>query len=92
MNEPKILIKLLVTLAILFTNSVSFSQVLVKGVVSDAENGEALVGANVANKATSTGTTTDFNGNFALEVSALPITIVVSYVGYNSELSCQLLE
>ncbi len=75
----------LLTLAILFIASVSFTQVVVKGNVSDDETGEALIGANVSDKATSTGTTTDALGNFMLEVSSLPITLVVSYVGYEPQ-------
>jgi len=82
MKGTTLLIKLMLAIAILFNASFVFSQVLIKGTVTDAENGDVLIGANVSDKATSSGTTTDTNGSFAMEVEKLPITLVVSYIGY----------
>ena len=59
--------------------------IAVKGTVVDA-NGEALIGASVVVKGnTSVGTVTDFDGNFAFSVPSESSTIVVSYVGMNTE-------
>ncbi|MBV5282925.1 MAG: TonB-dependent receptor [Paludibacter sp.] len=48
------------------------------------ENGEALIGVTIAIKGQSTGTVTDINGNFSLEVSQ-PSVLVVSYIGYTRQ-------
>ncbi|MFD0862990.1 TonB-dependent receptor domain-containing protein [Sungkyunkwania multivorans] len=56
----------------------------INGTVTDASNGDPLPGANVVVKGTSQGTTTDFDGNFQLEVESLPVTIVVSSVGFKA--------
>jgi iron complex outermembrane recepter protein len=60
-----------------------FSQNVLKGKVKDAETNEDLIGAAVVIKDTKIGTVTDFDGNFSLTFSqALPVTLVVSYLGY----------
>ncbi|MCF7567985.1 TonB-dependent receptor [Sabulilitoribacter arenilitoris] len=48
------------------------------------ENGQPLPGANITVKGTSIGTTTDFEGNFTLEVEDNVKTIVVSFIGYKT--------
>lgn len=53
---------------------------LVKGTVTD-ENGEPLPGVTVMVKGTSTGTITDVNGNFSLEVPSEESVLVFSFVG-----------
>lgn len=52
------------------------------GKVFDASTKEALIGASVVVKGTTTGTPTDADGNFKLEVPADAKTLSVSYVGY----------
>ncbi|MCH3970166.1 MAG: TonB-dependent receptor [Prevotella sp.] len=52
----------------------------VKGQVVD-EQGGPLIGATIRVKGVNSGTTTDLNGNFQVDVSANAI-LVVSYVGY----------
>ena len=42
----------------------------IKGVVTDAQNGEALIGATVMVEGDKSGTVTDFDGNFSLQVSS----------------------
>lgn len=49
------------------------------------ETGEGLPGVTVLLKGTNAGTTTDFNGSFALSVPAGAGTLVVSFVGYNTQ-------
>ena len=61
----------------------SFAQGI-KGTVID-ENGEAVIGATIADKKDSKNATiTDFDGNFVINVKAGQ-TIVVSYIGYETQ-------
>lgn len=52
----------------------------VTGVVKDG-GGEPVIGASVLEKGTTTGTITDLDGNFSLNVSS-QATLVISYIGY----------
>lgn len=54
----------------------------IKGEVTDAQNGEALIGATVMVEGEKGGTVTDFDGNFSLQVSSSDKKIKVSYIGY----------
>ncbi|HHW80198.1 MAG TPA: SusC/RagA family TonB-linked outer membrane protein, partial [Bacteroidales bacterium] len=55
----------------------------VKGVVADS-NGEPIIGANISIPGTTTGTITDYDGNFALTVPRGSV-LHFSYIGYNSQ-------
>ncbi len=56
----------------------------VKGRITDGTN-DVLIGANVSIKGTTTGTTSDTNGNFTLSPIANGThTIVITYVGYET--------
>ena len=57
-------------------------QKTVSGNVTD-ENGLPLPGATVIEQGTSNGTTTDFDGNFSIEVGENAV-LEVSYVGYST--------
>lgn len=54
----------------------------IKGEVTNAQNGEALIGATVIVEGEKGGTVTDFDGNFSLQVSSSAKKIKVSYIGY----------
>mgnify|MGYP003190218904 FL=1 len=54
----------------------------IKGEVTDAQNGEALIGTTVMVEGEKGGTVTDFDGNFSLQVSSSAKKIKVSYIGY----------
>ena len=56
--------------------------VSVSGTVTDQETGEALPGVNVLVKGTTTGTVTDVEGNFRLEVPSEESILVFSSIGY----------
>lgn len=56
----------------------------ITGVVTD-ENREAVIGATVLVEGTEIGTVTDLNGNFTLDVPADRQKLIVSYVGYSSQ-------
>ncbi|MDD3743469.1 MAG: carboxypeptidase-like regulatory domain-containing protein, partial [Lentimicrobiaceae bacterium] len=68
-----------------FTVNVSAQGLLpVKGVVKDAATGETLIGVNILVQGTVTGTVTDINGNYSLDVPSGG-TLVFSYIGYLSK-------
>ena len=60
-------------------------KVELKGVVTDAELNEPVIGANVVVMGTGKGTVTDLDGRFVLQVDKLPVTLSVSFVGYQRE-------
>lgn len=64
-----------------FSWGLTFAQHTVTGKVID-ENNNALIGMNVTEKGTSTGTTTDLNGEYSLTLSSENATIVFTYIGY----------
>jgi hypothetical protein len=49
------------------------------------ETGEGLPGVTVLVKGTNTGTTTDPNGSYALQLPAGANTLVISFVGYTTQ-------
>ncbi len=53
----------------------------IRGTVTDAETGEAIIGATVVIQGTTSGDVTDIEGNFQLEAKTGDI-LEVSYVGY----------
>lgn len=57
------------------------AQYSITGIVRDHETGERLIGANILDEATKTGTVTDNNGHFVLILKE-PATLSVSFVGY----------
>lgn len=72
---------LFVSVVMLFT-TIAFSQSTLSGKVMDSDLNAPLPGANVLEKGTSIGTTTDFDGNFTLTTQSTSGSIVISYVGY----------
>ena len=62
----------------------AMAQKTVSGTVSDATNNEALIGVSVIVKGTSTGTVTDLEGAYQIEV-APNSTLVFSFVGYATQ-------
>ena len=57
----------------------------VSGVIIDANTQETIIGASIMLKGSSHGTVTDIDGKFSLSVSELPVTLVVSCVGYQTK-------
>ncbi|MBZ9651703.1 TonB-dependent receptor [Psychroflexus sp. CCL10W] len=56
----------------------------IEGSVVDKESGTPLLGVNVVVEGTSQGTTTDFDGNFALSDVPNDATLVFSYLGFQT--------
>lgn len=57
----------------------------ISGVVTDAQSGETLIGANILIEGTSVGTATDINGEYSLSLENGSYTLLVSYVGYDNQ-------
>lgn len=57
----------------------------VTGTVISTEDNEPVIGASIVVKGTTTGTVTDFDGAFSLEVPSSAKTLTVSYVGMKSQ-------
>ena len=55
----------------------------VTGTVGSSEG--PLVGASIVEKGTTNGTQTDFDGNFAIEVSKSDAVLMISYIGYTTK-------
>jgi len=73
---------------IIFSSLISFfggAQVTITGTVIDGEFNEPLPFANVLISETGTGSTTDFDGKFILEIAPGNYTLVFSFVGYQTQ-------
>lgn len=64
--------------------ALTHAQRTITGVVSDA-SGESLIGANVISKGSTTGTVTEIDGSFSLEVPDGATILVISYTGYQTQ-------
>lgn len=61
------------------------AQTTVSGTITDADNGDPLIGASVLVTGTSTGTVTDFDGKFTVNVPANAESLTISYTGYATQ-------
>ena len=78
--------KFLQTFMFLMIASVAVAQVSISGTLVDETTGEGLIGASVTVEGTSTGASTDIDGNFRLNVEPGSYTLNFNYTGY-SEMS-----
>ncbi len=72
----------LLLLAIVAMGSSALAQRTITGTMTDAETGEALIGASILVVGTSQGTVTDFNGSYTLEVPEGSTELQFSYTGF----------
>ena len=70
---------LLMALAVLFS-TVMMAQGTITGTITDAELNSPLPGANIIEKGTTNGVSSDFDGNFKLETKKANGQIVISFV------------
>lgn len=78
--------KILAVLAF-FCGSLMFGQTSITGTVVDSNTGEALPGVNLRVVGTSIGNSTDFDGNFTLNVGEeTPFSIEFTFVGYQTQI------
>lgn len=84
-NESKVLLIILVILFfILITLTGAFGQIRVAGTITDKNNGAPLPGANVYIKGTTTGTVSDVEGKYTIEVPQAGSLLVFSFIGYET--------
>lgn len=74
--------KMYIAMVVSLMSAIAFSQGTITGTVLDGELNEPLPGASVVVEGTKTGASTDFDGNFTLEVSEDSGTLVFSYIGF----------
>ena len=70
---------------VLFSLHHVIAQRTITGTVVDSESGDPLIGASIVVSGSTTGTVTDFDGNFSIEVSENVETLDVSYTGYTAQ-------
>ena len=76
--------QLMLTFSFLMLSTLAFAQSKVSGTVVDA-SGEPVIGASVIVKGTSTGTVTDFDGNFTIPSVPANASLEISYIGYKTQ-------
>ena len=74
----------LVLSLVLFVMGTALAQRTVTGTVTD-NTGEALIGASILVKGTTSGTVTDIDGTYSIDVPDGGTTLVFSYTGYSSQ-------
>jgi len=74
---------LLLALFAMTTNAMAQDKTI-KGTVTDADNGDPLIGATITAQGVNGGAITDFDGNFTIIVPQSTRKLIVSYVGYLS--------
>ncbi|HOY05366.1 MAG TPA: SusC/RagA family TonB-linked outer membrane protein [Saprospiraceae bacterium] len=74
----------LMVMIMLFLTTSAFAQKAISGKITD-ESGNGLPGVTIAVKGTSTGTTSDIDGNYKLSVPP-GSTLQISYTGYDTKL------
>jgi TonB-dependent starch-binding outer membrane protein SusC len=72
-------------LALMFFVQAAMAQITVTGTVSDGVTQETLIGATVRIQGTTTGTVTDIDGKYSINVPGPNAVLIVSYVGYMDE-------
>ena len=84
--HPKVLLTKVPWVILLLLPSLAFSQAnTVRGTVTADTDGGSLPGVNVIIKGTNTGTVTDLDGYYALEVPEKNNVLVFSYIGYTAQ-------
>ena len=81
--KPRLCWLLLTGLLLCWTSQMSFAQGTISGSVTDGA-GEGLIGVSITVLGSSTGTTTDLEGNYFLSVPAGKQSVMFSYVGFSS--------
>jgi TonB-linked SusC/RagA family outer membrane protein len=88
-SEKKIFFGWLLALILFGTSTFNAAQAqsaVITGTVLERGTNNALVGATIIEKGTTNGTNADALGAFSLTVDALPVEIIVSFVGYEAQI------
>jgi len=76
---------IIIAFTLILCGSSLLAQVTIKGTINDKGNDETMIGTTVVIKGTTTGTITDIDGKFSLEVDSLPVKLQFSYIGYATQ-------
>jgi len=63
----------------------AIAQKTITGNITDAQTGETLPSANILIEGTYSGTITNLDGEYSLQIKKLPATLIVRYIGYETE-------
>lgn len=72
-------------LVLLLLSQVAVAQFTVRGTITDETSGDPLVGVNVFHQESQSGTTTNIDGEFTLELPGESATLRITYIGYISK-------
>ena len=75
----------LLLFALALTYNLSYSQSKVTGRITDSQDNTPIPGVNILVKGTTTGTSSDANGNYSLTLPTANSTLVFSFTGYTSQ-------
>ena len=76
---------LLLSLLAMSLSNFAFAQRTITGTITDGQSGDPLIGANLLVVGTSSGTVTDIDGSYSLEVPEGATEIEISYTGYATQ-------
>ena len=80
--KPYLFKHFILALTLCFSYGISLAQGTLSGSVKDID-GETLIGATIIVNGTTTGTSTDIDGNYRLEIPSGDLTITYSYTGFS---------
>src|SRR5690554_4872900 len=83
MRHKRILKHMLILLVFLSIGELYAQEKTVSGTITDG-NGQPLPGANVLVSGTTTGTQSDFDGNYSIQANASDV-LVFSYIGFMAQ-------
>jgi len=79
-------LNIILFLAVFLISHLSSAQeISVSGKVVGADDNEGIPGVNILIKGTETGTVTDFNGNYNINIPSDTATMIFSFVGYQTK-------
>ena len=74
--------KLLLLICVFSAPTIYAQTTTISGTVTDSSNSMPLPGVNVVEKGTMNGATTDFDGNYSIQVSDKNAVLQFSFLGY----------
>ena len=82
----KLKLQVALTMALLFISQLTFAQAkVVSGTVTASDTNEPLPGVSVVIEGTTTGTVTDLDGNYVIEVPNNDVVLLYSYIGMTTQ-------
>ena len=75
----------MVLVGLFFGMGIALAQITASGTITDAEDGEPVVGATIKVVGTKTGTISDVDGRFSIEVPSSNSRLEIQFIGYESQ-------